>query len=162
MTTVKSIRAVESKFRKAASDHPDDVFSLAALAQLLADLGRQEEAARYFEKAIEPRPEKDILMDGSCSEEALALAMGWYAALVEGNGAEGIAKAETLYERALGLNPLDCLCMGNYAMFLHRIKKDYKVRKKVYQPTTYLFNYSYSTRQHLRNDYLDVSFTAYL
>ncbi|CAM9633584.1 unnamed protein product, partial [Sphacelaria rigidula] len=129
-TNVDCIRTVESNFRQAVADRPDDVFALSALAQLLADLGRRSEAERLFERVIAaPNKEgKDISTEASScwDDEALALTMGWYAALVEGQGVDGAGKAGVLYEKALRLSPRNCLCLGNYAVFLHRIVKDFK------------------------------------
>lgn len=129
LAPVKPIHVLESDFRKAVHEKPSDIFALTALAQLLADLGRHDEAARHFEKAIllDADANVDSPVGSCCYKEAVGLAMGWYAALVERNGAEGLAKAEGLYEMALALNPRDCLSMGNYAVFLHRIKRDYTV-----------------------------------
>lgn len=56
--------------------------------------------------------------------------MGWYAALIESNGSEGAAKAEGLYTAALRMNERDPLAMGNYAVFLHRIKRDHRVSRR--------------------------------
>lgn len=97
--------------------------ALCVLAQLLADVGRQEEAEVFFEKAIAigERATSD-------AREALGLALGWYAASVEGKGVEGAAKAEALYQQALCMNPMDCLTLGNWAVFLHKIKRDGTVR----------------------------------
>lgn len=115
-----SIHAVESKFRAAAAEKKN-IFSLSALAQLSADLGRKDEAVSLFEKALECEA------IGSFSDETRSLAMGWYAALVEGDGKEGAEKAESLYKGALAINTQEPLAMGNYAVFLHRIQRDYRV-----------------------------------
>lgn len=117
----KPIHVVESNLRAAATKQ-EDIFSLSALAQLLADLGRSDEAASFFEKALDCKA-----TNGSSCGETRGLAMGWYAALVEGNGSEGAAKAEKLYKGALEMNERDPLAMGNYAVFLHRIKRDHRV-----------------------------------
>lgn len=138
---VDSIHTVESKLRMAtvdAEDKHDELAALSTLAQLLADVGRNNEATEIFEKAVARGGELDENHGdhdpddegGDYSKEAVGLAMGWYAGLVEGNGAEGMAKAEALYTRALDMNARDPLCMGNYAVFLHRIKKDYNVRAR--------------------------------
>lgn len=118
---------VLSSFRAAAAKQ-EDVFTLAALAHLLADLGRNIEAEACFEKALKC-PSRAANKDRSSSSESetRALAMGWYAALVEGNGSEGAAKAEELYRAALKMNDRVPLAMGNYAVFLHRIKRDHHV-----------------------------------
>lgn len=124
----KSIVDMETSFREAAAKQ-ENVFSLTALAHLLADLGRNDEAESYFEKALECPPLAK--KDGSslCDRETRGLAMGWYAALVETKGTEGAEKAEGLYRDALKMNKRDPLAMGNYAIFLHRIKRDYRVSK---------------------------------
>lgn len=114
-------QVVESTFKAAATER-NDVFTLSALAQLLADVGRNDEAERLFERALACKS-----VDGISSDETRGLAMGWYAALVEGNGSDGAAKAERLYTGALGMNERDPLAMGNYAAFLHRIKRDHRV-----------------------------------
>lgn len=134
----ESILKLESRLRTAvveAQGDSDGIFALCALAQFLADIARDDEAVEFFEKAI---ARSDYIISGddderSCVEsesikKVMGLAMGWYAGLVEGNGPEGAGKAEALYTRALEMNAQDPLCMGNYAMFLHRIKKDYQVR----------------------------------
>lgn len=122
----KSVDDVQSTFRAAAAEQ-EDLFSLTALAHLLADLGQNDEAALYFEKAL--KCPDHAPKDGSSSwdGETRGLAMGWYAALVEANGSEGAAKAEGLYKAALRMNETDPLAMGNYAVFLHRIKRDTRV-----------------------------------
>lgn len=122
-----SVDDVLSNFRAAAAKH-EDVFTLTALAHLLADLGRSQEAESCFEKALKC-PHHAAPKDGSssCDSETRGLALGWYAALVEGNGSEGAAKAEGLYREALQMNERDPLAMGNYAVFLHRIKRDHRV-----------------------------------
>lgn len=118
---------VLSSFRTAAAKQ-EDVFTLAALAHLLADLGRNIEAEACFEKALKcPCRAANKDRSSSSESETRALAMGWYAALVEGNGSEGAAKAEGLYRAALKMNDRDPLAMGNYAVFLHRIKRDHHV-----------------------------------
>lgn len=124
----KSIDNVLSNFRAAAAKQ-EDLFTLTALAHLLADLGQNDEAALYFEKALQcphlaPK-------DGSSSRdsETRGLAMGWYASLIEADGSEGEVKAEGLYKAALRANERDPLAMGNYAVFLHRIKRDHRVSK---------------------------------
>lgn len=117
---------VEATFRAAAADH-EDVFSLSTLGQLLADLGRHDEAEKVFERALRcDNPE-------GCppAEEARALAMGWYASMIEGRGHEGAAKAEALYKSALKVNEEDPLAMGNYAVFLHRVKRNHAVSWKL-------------------------------
>lgn len=119
--TKNTIHLAENSLRAAARDR-EDVYSLSALAQLLADLGRNDEAAALFERAIAAHDD-----EGSSFYETLGLAMGWYAALVEGDGAAGAAKAEELYKRALGMNERDPLALGNYAVFLHRIRRDHPV-----------------------------------
>ncbi len=122
----KSIDDIEKSFRDAAAKQ-ENVFTLTALAHLLADLGRNDEAESYFEKALECPPNDP--RDGSsvCDRETRGLAMGWYAVLVEANGTEGAEKAEGLYRAALKMNERDPLTMGNYAIFLHRIKRDQRV-----------------------------------
>lgn len=122
-----SVDDILSSFRAAAAKQ-EDIFTLTALAHLLADLGRNIEAEACFEKALKC-PRRAANKDGSspCDSETRALAMGWYAALVEGNGSEGAAKAEGLYRAALKMNERDPLAMGNYAVFLHRIKRDHHV-----------------------------------
>lgn len=113
---------VEDTFRAAVADH-EDVFSLSTLGQLLADLGRHDEAEKVFERALR------CGTPGGCppDEEARALAMGWYASMIEGRGDEGTAKAEALYKSALRINEGDPLAMGNYAVFLHRVKRNHAV-----------------------------------
>ena len=130
--------AAECKLRAAVADE-EDVFSLTALAQLLADVGRVDEAVVLFEKALEC---DTISTNGLPCGETRGLAMGWLAALVEGRGSEGAARAERLYEGALEANEEDALSMGNYAVFLHRIKRDHTVSlgyaylvKKIIQST---------------------------
>lgn len=119
---------VQSNFRAAAAKQ-EDLFTLTALAHLLADLGQNDESALYFEKALECPPHAPKDGSSSCDSETRGLAMGWYAALVEANGSEGAAKAEGLYMAALRMNERDPLAMGNYAVFLHRIKRDHRVSK---------------------------------
>lgn len=117
----------ESKLRAAVSDG-EDVFSLTALAQLLADTGRSDEAVLLFEKAIKcGTTTTTTTTSGLPCGETRGLAMGWLAALVEGRGMEGAARAEGLYQGALEANEEDALSMGNYAVFLHRIKRDHTV-----------------------------------
>lgn len=115
--------AAECKLRAAVADE-EDVFSLTALAQLLADIGRSDEAVMLFEKALKC---DTTTTNGLPCGETRGLAMGWLAALVEGGGSEGAARAERLYEEALEANKEDALSMGNYAVFLHRIKRDHNV-----------------------------------
>lgn len=124
----KSVDEALSSFRVAVAKQ-EDVFTLTALAHLLADLGQNMEAEACFEKALKCPPHSATNKDGSLSRdsETRGLAMGWYAALVEGNGSEGAAKAEELYRAALRMNERDPLAMGNYAVFLHRIKRDHRV-----------------------------------
>lgn len=124
----KSSENVLSNFRAAAAKH-EDIFTLTALAHLLADLGQNDEAALYFEKAIQCPGHAPKDGSSPCDSETRGLAMGWYAALVETNGSEGAAKAEGLYKAALRMNEEDPLAMGNYAVFLHRIKRDHRVSK---------------------------------
>lgn len=138
-----TIHLAETSLRAAARDR-EDVYSLSALAQLLADLGRNDEAASLFERAI-AAPHDDE--ESSSCNETLGLAMGWYAALVEGNGTAGAAKAEELYKRALGMNERDPLAMGNYAVFLHRIKSDHAVSRLVF----YIYS---STTSYVRSVYM--------
>lgn len=123
----KSVDGILSSFR-AAVVKQEDLFTLTALAHLLADLGQNMEAEACFEKALKC-PNRAANKDGSlsCDSETRGLAMGWYAALVEGNGSEGAAKAEGLYRAALRMNERDSLAMGNYAVFLHRTKRDHHV-----------------------------------
>lgn len=127
----KSIDDIETSFREAATRH-ENVFTLTALAHLLADLGRNDEAESYFEKALECPPPA-ATGDGSslCDRQTRGLAMGWYAALVETNGTDGAEKAEGLYRAALKMDERDPLAMGNYAIFLHRIKRDHRVSKSL-------------------------------
>ena len=113
----------ECNLRAAVADE-QDVFSLTALAQLLADIGRSDEAVLLFEKALKC---DTTTTNGLPCGETRGLAMGWLAALVEGRGSEGAARAEGLYKEALEANEEDALSMGNYAVFLHRIKRDYTV-----------------------------------
>lgn len=122
-----AVDSVESSFRAAVAKQ-EDVFTLTALAHLLADLGRNDEAESFFEKALKCPHRATKHGSPSSDGETRGLAMGWYAALVEGNGSEGAAKAEGLYKRALQMNDRDVLAMGNYAVFLHKIKRDHRVR----------------------------------
>lgn len=129
-----NFHAVESKLRAAvdtAGKKEEEVHAVSALAQLLADVGRTDEAAELFENIVAHgfQVEEDDLDDYECIRETMGLAMGWYAGLVEGKGAEGMARAEKLYTRALKIDPQDPLSMGNYAIFLHRVKKEYQVRE---------------------------------
>lgn len=124
----KSVDIVQSNFRASAAKQ-EDLFTLTALAHLLADLGQNDEAALYFEKALKCPRHAPTGGSSPCDSETRGLAMGWYAALVEANGSEGAAKAEGLYRAALRLNERDPLAMGNYAVFLHRIKRDHRVSK---------------------------------
>lgn len=126
LPTDKPVDDVQSNFRAAAAKQ-EDLFSLTALAHLLADLGQNDEAALYFEKALQCPHHAPNDGSSSCDSETRGLAMGWYAALVEANGSEGAAKAEGLYKAALRMNERDPLAMGNYAVFLHRIKRDHHV-----------------------------------
>lgn len=122
----KSTDDIETSFREAAAKQ-EDVFTLTALAHLLADLGRNDEAESCFEKALKCPPQAPTDGSSLCDRETRGLAMGWYAALVEANGSEGAEKAEELYRAALQMNKRDPLAMGNYAIFLHRIKRDHRV-----------------------------------
>ncbi|CAM9671808.1 unnamed protein product [Hapterophycus canaliculatus] len=127
-----TLDSVESNFRAAVSKQKD-VFTLSALAHLLADLGRNDEAASFFEQALNcpQRPTKNG--SPSCEDETRGLTMGWYAAFVEGDGSAGAAKAEALYRGALQINDRDALAMGNYAVFLHRIKRDHRAAAVAYK-----------------------------
>lgn len=118
------IEAAEIRLR-AAVEEEEDIFSLTALAQLLADVGRSDEAVLLFEKAL--KCDDTTKTGGLPSSETRGLAMGWLAALVEGAGSEGAARAEGLYRGALEMNENDPLSMGNYAVFLHRVKRDHTV-----------------------------------
>ena len=131
LATEKSVDDAQSNFRAAAAKQ-EDLFSLTALAHLLADLGQNDEAALYFEKALQCPHHDPKDGSSSCDSETRGLAMGWYAALVESNGSEGAAKAEGLYKAALRMNERDPLAMGNYAVFLHRIKRDHRVSTLAY------------------------------
>lgn len=123
LSSAHDLRTRESVLRAAAAKQKN-VFSLSALAQLLGDLDRVDEAASYFEEALACEPKEGL----SC-DETRALAMGWYAALIEGNGKDGALRAESLYKSALEVNDRDPLTMGNYAVFLHRVKRDHGVRR---------------------------------
>lgn len=127
--------AAECKLRATVAEG-EDVFSLAALAQLLADIGRSDEAVLLFEKALKC---DTTTTSGLPCGETRGLAMGWLAALVEGRGSEGAARAESLYKGALEANEEDALSMGNYAVFLHRIKRDHTVSFGDTINTTYLY-----------------------
>ncbi|CAM9800593.1 unnamed protein product, partial [Scytosiphon promiscuus] len=128
-----SVDSVESKFRAAVAEQKD-IFTLSALAHLLSDLGRNGEAASLFEEALECRPHHATKNGSpSCEDEARGLVMGLYAASVEGEGSAGAAKAETLYRGALRMNERDALAMGNYAVFLHRIKGDHRAAAAAYK-----------------------------
>eukprot|EP00953_Heterococcus_sp_UTEX-ZZ885_P015509 8729-Heterococcus_DN1.PRE.1 len=105
-----------------------DLYSLSAHAQLLADTGREEEAQLYFERAITAADS-----EGDSCAPALGLTFGWYALMMEGRGQDGAAKAEQLYRRALQLKPQDPLSMGNYAVFLHRVRRDHKAADAAYR-----------------------------
>ncbi|CAM9276290.1 unnamed protein product, partial [Discosporangium mesarthrocarpum] len=118
------MQAAEESYRRALADRPD-VFSLSAFAQFLVDVGREEEAITYFERALAAE-------DATRSKETLGLTLGWYAALLEEKGRDEKARAEELYKQALRLNPQDPLAMGNYAVFLHRIKLDKQAAKIAY------------------------------
>lgn len=120
------VSGVEDTFRAAVADH-EDVFSLSTLGQFLSDLGRHDEAEKVFERALQCDSPKGCLP----AEEARALAMGWYASMIEGRGQEGVVKAEALYKSALRINEEDPLAMGNYAVFLHRVKRNHAVSWKL-------------------------------
>ena len=120
---------VEATFRAAVADQ-EDVLSLSALGKLLADLGRYGEAEAIFEKIL-LGCNNSASPEGRSDDDARALAMGWYAAMVEKNGSEGATKAEALYKGALRINEKDPLAMGNYAVFLHRVKRDHAVSWKL-------------------------------
>ncbi|CAM9862822.1 unnamed protein product [Ectocarpus sp. 4 AP-2014] len=154
-----AVDSVESSFRAAVAKQ-EDVFTLTALAHLLADLGRNDEAESFFEKALNCPHHATKHGSPSSDGETRGLAMGWYAALVEGNGSEGAAKAEGLYKRALRINDRDALAMGNYAVFLHKIKRDHRAAATAYKkaveahPThsSILCKYGGFVK-HLENDY---------
>ncbi|CAM9715302.1 unnamed protein product [Ascophyllum nodosum] len=122
---------VEATFRAAVADH-EDVLSLSALGKLLADLGRYGEAEAIFEKIL-LGCNNSASPEGRSDDDARALAMGWYAAMVEKNGSEGATKAEALYKGALRINEKDPLAMGNYAVFLHRVKRDHAAAAAAYK-----------------------------
>ncbi|CAM9648774.1 unnamed protein product [Ectocarpus fasciculatus] len=157
-----AVDSVESSFRAAVAKQ-EDVFTLTALAHLLADLGRNDEAESFFEKALKCPHRATKHGSPSSDGEIRGLAMGWYAALVEGNGSEGAAKAEGLYKRALQMNDRDVLAMGNYAVFLHKIKRDHRAAATAYKkaveahPThsSILCKYGGFVK-HVENDYMKV------
>lgn len=127
----KALREVEEGFRKELEgEKGGDMLTLCAYAHLLADTGREEQARAFFQRAIEAGKEKK---SGS-SREALALAMGWYAVLLESSGQpDDFRKASELYDEAHNLHPRCPLVSGNRAMHLHRAREDIKFTEDAYE-----------------------------
>ena len=145
MTTVANMHVEMSKYEnellKEVKSNPHDPISLGGLANFISlDVGRKEEAVEMFERTLTachvgrnfltPVEEKwklcytvfsSLFATFLMNHDGAHLGKGW------------IDKAEGLYQRALELYPEHPLATGDYAVFVHRIKKNYKEAERLYE-----------------------------
>ena len=118
--------AAEKKLLDAVASSPGLV-SFGSYAQHLEVYGKLQEADQYYAKALECMVE---LKESQHLAQTCSLYAAHYAQLKE--NMKEVDAAERLYKQALEITPNDCLALGNYAIFLHRARKDHARAEEAY------------------------------
>ena len=122
------LNGYENKLLQDLKSSPKDPLVLGAIADFLSNFpDRTDEAASYFDRALRafPSPLPDHF------KTAYSVFSCQYASVVSQSG--DVSKASALYQQSLSLDPASPLALGDYAVFLHRVTKDYALAKKAYE-----------------------------
>ena len=117
----------EKKQIDAIATTPNDFITLGGYALYLSTYPkRRDEASAVWERCLSTFPQ--VLP--SYLYQAYSYYSSCYATFLE---TTDTIKAELLYLKALELDPSNPTAMGDYSVFQHKTKKDYKAAKKAYE-----------------------------
>eukprot|EP01041_Mallomonas_annulata_P002366 gene2366-4588_t len=147
------INKLKIKTRDGCADFSIDFQKSSEYAQLLTMLGQQQEAIPYYEKAMKSLR---ALRSDFIWESLYANTGGMFASTLDYLGK--IDEAEEIYNEMIEYNP-DHSCIGEYAIFLHRRKKNYNQAQQMYIRALDIFPQSSSIHlkyagflRHIRKD----------